>query len=206
MLSEAPDIDSPPSRLTVADPDGSRHEARAIWHLPSAEIAALVGPETLLRVIETRDWVAREARAIGEPANAIGEVAERLCTIGVPVDRIGVSINTLHTEHDVIARIWVRGESYREHFFRHGQGRSQGYHRSPFKVAYETGEVVELWLPATPDTRFEIVPDLKAQGFVHSCTISACPSSSRPAGAAPRPLRRARPKGSARAISRSCAR
>src|SRR5580704_17614760 len=103
MLSEAPDIEAATSRRAANESDPAPHDAHAIWHLPPTEIAAHVGPEMLIRIVETRDWVASAARKIDEPANAIGEVADRLYTIGVPVDRVSVSINTLHTEHDVIS-------------------------------------------------------------------------------------------------------
>jgi adenylate cyclase len=170
MFTAAPDLGAQSLDVPLSPPAASGTgrkplDAIMIWHLGFSEIAALVGPETILRILELREWVASEGRTIGEPADLIGEVAERLSAVGVPVDRIGVSINTLHTDHDVVARIWVRGADYSERFYAHAG--SQGYHRSPFKVAYETGECVELWLPETPDGRFDIVPDLRAQGFTH---------------------------------------
>jgi adenylate cyclase len=169
MLTREPD---PAARSATA-----QRAATTLWRLSSVELADLVGNDTLRQIITIRDWLENDARAIGEPADAIGELAERLMAAAVPVDRLSITINTLHAEHDVIARIWMRGEDFRELVFAHAD--STAFHRSPFKLAYESGECVELFLAETPDDRFDIVPDLKAQGVTHYLCVPVIFSTGR---------------------------
>jgi adenylate cyclase len=180
MLTSPPDPDAPAPTPARPGNGATSRDANAIWRLSAVEIAELVDAETLLWTLAIREWLEQRVRANDEPADAIGILAARLIAAGVPVDRIGITLNTLHTDHDVITRIWSRDDGFREEFF--VRGGSDGYSRSPFKVAYETGECVELWLPTTPEDRFGIVPDLKAHGFTHYLCVPTIFSNGRRSG------------------------
>ena len=112
------------------------------------------------------DWLIRHARDTSLAVTMIGELCDRLIGIGLPLDRYGSSTEVLDAEHDAVARLWLRGEGVTERtYVRDGQDLT--YKTSPFFEAAETGRPVELWLPSTDNSRFGIVAELKADGFIH---------------------------------------
>ena len=160
-----------PAAASAAIPAFLLH-ARRISHLPSAELHAMLAPETSRGVSGLIDWLMGPARKSRSGAKAVEEVCTRLLALGVPLDRYVSSTSLLHAEHDGEGRIWTRGGGIEETVYVRPAEGDPRYLVSPLKEAKETGEWVELWLPETPDSRFGIVPELKAKGYTHYLCVS----------------------------------
>ncbi len=112
-------------------------------------------------------WLLTEGKALPR----LDELVDALCLLlreqGIPVDRAIISTRTLHAVYLSYFRIWRSdGNSVSDTYDRDEE--HLGYfERSPIRVVMETGQAVELVLSETPDDAFGIVPDLKADGFVH---------------------------------------
>jgi adenylate cyclase len=92
----------------------------------------------------------------------------------VPVDRITTAIDALHSEYAGIGRIWTREGGYTFRLFPHGEEAERAYERSPFAEALRTGRWLILDLSRTPDDAFEVVPELKADGYLHYVCVPLC--------------------------------
>ncbi len=157
--------DAPPAGVD-APGRGPSLDAAAIVELPPEALDAILGPERTVAAHGLSDWLIRHARDTSLAVAMIGQLCDRLVAIGVPLDRYGSSTEVLDSEHDAIARLWLRGEGVTERTYVR-DGDDLTYKTSPFYEAAETGRPVELWLPTTEDARFGIVAELKAEGFVH---------------------------------------
>jgi adenylate cyclase len=124
-------------------------------------------PERLAGALAVRDWLFDEGRTNGDTSFLIAGLCERLNEVGVPVDRGTIALETLHSEHAAIGRFWVKGEGSRTEKFRYERTDSEGYRNSPFFHVHQTRQPLILWLPETPDDRFGVVPELKAEGYTH---------------------------------------
>ncbi len=141
-------------------------DAAVIFEMQPEAIDAILGPEKVADAHGISDWLIRHARNTSLAVTMIGHLCSRLIDIGVPLDRYGSSTEVLDAEHDAVARLWLRGEGVTERtYVRDGQDLT--YKTSPFYESAETGRPVELWLPATDDSRFGIVAEFKADGLVH---------------------------------------
>lgn len=94
-------------------------------------------------------------------------MSERIWAGGVPLDRATSIVPLLHAEAVASARFWERGRGARSFLFPFSEESGEGYAHSPAAEVHRTGEWVELWLPETPDQTYDIVPDLKADGYTH---------------------------------------
>ena len=141
-------------------------QAAEIFLFTAERLDALLGRSRAYAIGLVSDWLIRRARARALPAETITLFCERLMALGLPLDRYGSSTEILDSEHDAIARLWRRGRGVSERTYAREEGDTD-YLASPFREAAETGRTVELWLPDTPDSRFDIVSELKADGFQH---------------------------------------
>jgi adenylate cyclase len=134
---------------------------------PTYEMATRLPPDLLRASVALRDWLMGEARASRDPQLILAGLCERLNVMGVPVDRATSAIDTLHSEHAALGQFWVKGEAPRGEAFTYANDSRARYENSPFYAVHQTREMLELWLPDTPDARFGIVEGLKAGGYVH---------------------------------------
>jgi adenylate cyclase len=141
--------------------------AKVISKMNAWQLCGLMGPRTMLEVASVRDWLVGDARRTDEPSKNISELCSRLQAIEVPVDRVAVSISTLHSEHDAIGRVWLKGNGITESAYVSPGPDDPRYLNSPFYASFLSREWLELRLAETPDDLFGIVPDLKAQGYTH---------------------------------------
>jgi adenylate cyclase len=125
-----------------------------------------VDPARLNAAIALRQWLLGDARNRRDTSLFLQGLCEGLNEAGVPVDRGSLAIETLHSELAGVARFWVKGEGSRSEKFRHGGDEEGAYERSPFYYVHKTRQPLLLDLRNTPDERFGIVPDLKADGYV----------------------------------------
>jgi adenylate cyclase len=142
-------------------------DGKAISKMSSRELRGLMGPADLVEVAELRDWLLGDARRADDPSKNLNELCERLLKMGVPIDRVAISISTLHAEHDAVGRIWRKDGGIEERVYVSPGPDDPSYLQSPYYAALVSREWVELRLAETPDDRFGIVPDLKAQGYTH---------------------------------------
>ena len=146
--------------------------------LPSADLLALLDPALQRGTTDFMDWLLRRTPGTMDPAALIEEICNRFQRLGVPVDRYRSSSTVTTADADALGRTWVRGQGLTDTVYVRSEADDPNYLTSPFREASETGRWVDLWLADTPDDRFGIVPELKADGYTHYI----CMELSAPAG------------------------
>jgi adenylate cyclase len=131
-------------------------------------------PELFKPALALRDWLLAEGARLEGWGVLLSGLAERLDALGVPLDRITTAIDALHSEYTGIGRIWTRDGGYAFRLFPHGETSERAYERSPFAEAHRTGRWLILNLATTPDDAFEIVPELKAEGYAVYACVPLC--------------------------------
>lgn len=121
-----------------------------------------------------RDWLLAEGSRTEGWAVLLEGLANRLSDLGVPVDRITTAIDALHSEYTGVGRMWTRDKGYDYRVFPHGEQSERAYDRSPFAEAHKTGRWLVLDLRRTPDDAFDIIPELKREGFVFYVCVPLC--------------------------------
>jgi adenylate cyclase len=170
MPNEQLALNASPADAAVLLQEGepsARLDAKTISKMNSWQLRDLIGPKATIEVGALRDWLLGEARRAEDPSKNLTELCNRLLAIGVPIDRVAVSISTLHAEHDAVGRIWLRDGGVKESVYVSPGPDDPTFLRSPYYAALSSREWVEMRLAETPDDRFGIVPDLKAQGYTH---------------------------------------
>ncbi|MEX0303031.1 MAG: adenylate/guanylate cyclase domain-containing protein [Leisingera sp.] len=124
-------------------------------------------PERLHAALGLVSFMLGEARETEDADDVLTRMAELFRAGGVPLDRATSIVPLLHAEAVASARFWERGKGARSYLFPFSEESGQGYAHSPAADVHRTGEWVILWLPDTPDDRYGIVPELKADGYTH---------------------------------------
>ncbi len=124
-------------------------------------------PDRLEPALRLVTYMLGEAREASDADNVLTRVAVMIRDAGVPLHRASSIVPLLHAEAVASARFWEHGKGARSHLFPFQIGSSSGYAQSPAAEVHKTGKWVALWLPKTPDDRYGIVPELKADGYVH---------------------------------------
>lgn len=145
----------------------SRPDARKIAALSIPELEARLTPESRRTALAMMDWIARSSQGGKEVGSIVQLLCERLVAAGVPLDRYVSSTTMVTADHDAIGRIWRPDGGVEERIYISPDEGDPEYLTSPFHEAATTGAWVDLWLPETPDERFGVVPQLKAEGLVH---------------------------------------
>ena len=128
-------------------------------------------PTLLPKALAIRDWLLTEAAQLADPGQILPGLAERLIALGIPIDRIMSVIDLLHSEYAGVGRFWTKEEGTTSRLFPHGPNRDRVYNESPFAHVHRTREWLLLDLAQTPDSRFNIIPDLKAAGYRHYLVV-----------------------------------
>lgn len=145
--------------------------------MPSADLFALLDDKLRRETMDLMDWLLRITPGAVGAAVLIEEICNRLWRLGVPIDRYRTSSDVATADADALGRTWVRGVGLSETVYVRSQVEDPDYLNSPFYAALETGRWVDLWLPDTPDTRFGIIPELKAGGYTHYiCMLLSAPA------------------------------
>ncbi|WP_264212875.1 adenylate/guanylate cyclase domain-containing protein [Leisingera thetidis] len=134
------------------------HAPDLLLHLP---------PDRLPGALRLISYMLGEARAAADADTVLTRMSELIRAGGVPLDRATSIVPLLHAEAVASARFWERGKGARSYLFPYNAESGQGYAHSPAADVHKTGEWVVLWLPDTPDGRYGIVPELKADGYTH---------------------------------------
>lgn len=154
---------SPPS--PAADPDDSAGFT-ILRELEEQHRVLSLDPARLNTALELRKWLLGEARERRDTSYFLDGLCRRLRESGIPIERGSLALETLHSEHGAIARVWIAGEGIRSEKFQHGREDRGAYERSPFYHVHRTRQPLLLDLKTTPDARFGITPELKAAGYV----------------------------------------
>lgn len=133
----------------------------------AADILAKLSPDRQIKALELIDYMLGDALRAGDADIVLTEMSARISEAGVPLDRATSIVPLLHAEAVASARYWERGKGAWSFSFPYGPDAGEGYRTSPAAVAHETGEWVTLWLPEIPDEKFNIVKELKDDGFIH---------------------------------------
>ncbi|GJE60865.1 adenylate/guanylate cyclase domain-containing protein [Methylobacterium trifolii] len=121
--------------------------------------------------VAIRDWLLSEGARLPNADDMLSGLAERLAEIGVPVDRASTAIDTLHSEYSGVGRVWTRENGSTVRLFPHGEASEKAYRASPFHAVHESGQWLILDLAETPDDRFSVIPELKAEGYRHYIVV-----------------------------------
>jgi adenylate cyclase len=117
------------------------------------------------------DWLLGSALRLDDGDALLAGLAERLHAAGVPIDRITIAVDALHSEYAGIGRSWTREDGPQVRFFPHGDARMALYRASPFHHVHRTGEWLVLDLRTEPDERFGVLAELKAGGYMSYLVI-----------------------------------
>ena len=129
-------------------------------------IAALP-PHLTGRALDLIEYMLGPALKASDANVVLTEMSDRIRAAGLPLERTTSIVPLLHAEDAASARFWEKGKGARNYNFPFSRNTQGGYHSSPAADAHRTREWVVLWLPDTPDEKYEIVGDLKRDGFVH---------------------------------------
>ena len=96
-------------------------------------------PALLRDALAIRDWLMAEAAEVDD-LQLLSGFAMRLNALGVPVDRMTIALEALHSEYSGIGRFWTIEEwaTYRK--FPHGPEHDRLYEGSPFAHVHRTRE------------------------------------------------------------------
>ncbi len=130
-------------------------------------ILGTLPPDRMAHALELIDYMLGAALKAGDAGIVLTEVSERILAAGVPLDRATSIVPLLNAEAVASARFWERGKGARGYAFPYDPNTGTGYADSPAADAHRTGEWVVLWLPDTPDDKYNIVKELKEFGLVH---------------------------------------
>ncbi|HUL05947.1 MAG TPA: adenylate/guanylate cyclase domain-containing protein [Candidatus Acidoferrum sp.] len=110
-------------------------------------------------------WLVREAHELPDARSVIGDLCQRLVATGFPLDRLFLSIRTLHPQVSTIGYRWRTGDSLPSETPReHGIDRQDVYLRSPIKAIHDGAPELRRRL-VDPTTRdFPILDELAAEG------------------------------------------
>jgi len=151
------------AELSPAVPSDS--SAPSPQSLPDGATPAL-DPVLLPQVVAVEEWLLGEAARL-EHAGVLSGLAARLDDLGISVDRISTAVEALHSEYAGVGRFWTREEGASVRLFPHGEKAEVIYRDSPFAYVHRTRQWLLLDLADTPDDLFNVIPDLKADGYRH---------------------------------------
>ena len=113
------------------------------------------------------DWVLREGRRLASLDEVLAAFCPRLAAIGIPIDRVGFTMGTLHPQIRARRVVWQRGAAATsETLYGHGARSEERYQQSPFAVVHSTGEPLRRRLDRPEvELDFPVLAELKAEGF-----------------------------------------
>jgi adenylate cyclase len=136
-----------------------------LWQSPSNALSEIIGAKRLAEVNAIVDWLRPARRGVAR-AEDIEVLSGKLVALGLPLDRLTLSISILHAQMDAIGRSWEQGKGASENNYIRPSEDDPTYRASPFYATAQSGAPLELWLDRVPDTAYGIVPDLKRRGYV----------------------------------------
>ena len=118
---------------------------------------------------ELTNWLLTEAPKV-PPEELMDAFAAALRRSGIPVDRLMIAIESLHSVAMGVSRVWTAEKGVEERPFPHGARDSELYRGSPFFAAHRNNEWLVLDIAADHE-RFNVLPELMAEGLRHYLCI-----------------------------------
>lgn len=122
---------------------------------------------TLARGLAIRDWLLTEGRNADDLRFIVVGLCERLVAAGTPVDRAMLVLQTLHAEQAATAMEWKHAGGLESEAIAYSDLTDRTYEESPFAAAHNSRSEIAFRIADTPDSRFGIVADLRAEGYTH---------------------------------------
>lgn len=132
----------------------------------TAHSIGLLPPDRQTAALELIGYMLGDGLTAADADTVLTELCERIRAAGVPLDRASSIVPLLHAEDAASARFWERGQGARSYAFPYSPG-GDGYEKSPAAVVHRTRDWLVLWLPDTPDDAYNIIPELKQDGYTH---------------------------------------
>lgn len=111
-------------------------------------------------------WAHSRAYGVGSPIKLVDGFAWRLASIGVPLDRLGISVALLHPQFGGYGIRWWRETGVSEEaLVEHEVRQSDTYKSSPFPPVVERGETLRVKIEGNADVPYPVIGDLRAQGY-----------------------------------------
>ena len=127
-----------------------------------------LSPDRLQGALRLISYLLGEGRSAADPDQVLEKMCRLIRAVGVPLQRAASIVQLLHAEAVASARFWEHGQRHPQRAVPVQRGQRRWlFARSPAADVHKTGEWVVLWLPDTPDDRYGIVPELKAEGYTH---------------------------------------
>jgi len=167
---------APPARQGAARRPGLEPEAVMSAESPSVSamqpgVTGLTWLEMddamLSRGLAIRDWLLTEGRNASDLKLIVAGLCEQLASADIPVDRAMLVLQTLHAEQAAMAMEWKRAEGLEAEAIAYSDFSDKVYEESPFAAAHRARADINFRIDETPDDRFGIVADLRAQGYTH---------------------------------------
>ena len=124
-------------------------------------------PARATAALDLVEFMLGEGLQATDANDVLSGMSQRIRAAGVPLDRATSIVPLLHAEATASARFWERDKGVRSFTFPYSPVSGAQYARSPAAVVHETREWLILWLPDVAPDAYDIVDDLKADGFVH---------------------------------------
>src|SRR6185436_6326315 len=119
----------------------------------------LLGPEEGWSLAPVAAWLAIEGRSLTDVAALMTGLAGRLDAVGAQVDRMGISVATLHPQMLAWNSFWRRGEGVSHFKGRHGAQNSDAYVGSPLQYVREQRRALRR--------RIEALDEKSDHSFMH---------------------------------------
>jgi adenylate cyclase len=111
-------------------------------------------------------WAHGKAYAVGSPIKLVDGFAWRLASMGVPIDRFGISVALLHPQFGGYGIRWFRDSGHSEEaVIEHEVRKTDSYKTSPFPPVVERGETLRIRIEGTDATPYPVIGDLRGQGY-----------------------------------------
>lgn len=130
-------------------------------------ISGQLPSDMLVKALGLIDYMLGDALKATDADIVLTEMSERIRDAGLPLDRATSIIRLLHAEAAASARFWEHGKGARSYAFPFNPAADDQYEKSPAAEVHRTREWLVLWLPDTPMDAYNLVPELKEDGFTH---------------------------------------
>ncbi len=128
-----------------------------------------VAPVSLLqdlRFARIAGWLVDAGERALDAGEVLAGLAQRLVTQGVPLSRISIHIQAIHSERIGTSRVWRRDGSLDEQHYGFSVMQDHRYDRSVIRRVHDTRNWVAIW-PQREGDEYNITADLRAEGVVH---------------------------------------
>jgi len=132
----------------------------------------LLGPEEGWSLAPVAAWLAIEGRRITDPVALLTGLAARLDAAGGHIDRLSISVGTLHPQLVAWGCVWRRGEGARMFEGAHGAQNSDSYVGSPLQVVREQQRVFRRRIESLDEERdHSFLYDMQAAGMTDYAAV-----------------------------------